>query len=137
MKLNDEDILYFLRNGQLKSVEYRTEKKSVVNMFGNPDFESEIKFGFQRIDYERIQLYFQSESLVNIQIYPRINCDLTIDEAFHLLNKHKIEFTEIPSEVDFYRNFKTSSGVELSFTNQDDGKTWLLHCFGKSIEIAQ
>ncbi len=138
MKLNDEDILYFLRNGRLKAIAYRAEKKNIVDTFGTPDYESDIKFNFQRIDYNGIQFYFESEELVNIQIYPCEdwvwNHALTIDNALNILNNHQIEFAEIQSEVDFFRNFKTSSRVEMYFTNQDDEKTWLLHCFGKSIE---
>ncbi|HEX8247490.1 MAG TPA: hypothetical protein VF599_04840 [Pyrinomonadaceae bacterium] len=159
-----EDLVYFLKNGRLKNINFGATERQLIELLGKPDELAQFKWG-DKYTYANFEFYLwkeewkglRSERLFAVYTYNPQSAgsakgnfvfkaygwtnELTVEEAIGFLQEHKIDFEEKNDPEDAgARNLYTEGNVFIQFRDgiRDWEKTgkFTLYKFGRSIELS-
>jgi hypothetical protein len=159
-----EDLIYFLKNGKLKNINYGVTKEQLTKLLGAPEYTYLTK-GADLYGYDNFEFYIRKETWKNNKS-ERLECivvnnpksysrkgnlffksygwttKLTIEKAIAFLNKHEIKFEEkeYPFEKDSLENdvrsFVTEGKVFIQFRDWELTGNFMLYKFGREVELS-
>jgi hypothetical protein len=153
-----EDLVYFLKNGRLKNINFGVTEKQLIEILRAPDEITRHKWG-DLYRYANFEFYLwkeewkglRSERLFAVYTYnPQFDSEignfvfnaygwtneLTVEEAISFLNDYGIDFEEKTESDDLdSRVFLTEGKVFIQFGDWKQTGKFTLYKFGRSIEL--